>query len=79
MTLEFPLSDCQDYQTEVGIDDVETADENVCKERPPFDCREEFSDLMLLIMNDNNLTMPNGIDEALQLYATLLAELQSLL
>ena len=79
MTLEFPLSDCQDYQTEVGIDDVETADENFCKERPPFGCREEFSDLMLLIMNDNNLTMPNGVDEALQLYATLLAELQSLL
>ena len=79
MTLEFPLSDCQDYQTEVGIDDVETADENFYKERPPFGCREEFSDLMLLIMNDNNLTMPNGVDEALHLYATLLAELQSLL
>ena len=38
VTLEFSLSDRQDYQTEVGLYDVETADENFCKERPPFWC-----------------------------------------
>ena len=39
VTLEFSLSDSQDYQTEVGLDDVETVDENFRKERPPFGCQ----------------------------------------
>ena len=74
----FPL-DSQDYKTEVNEDDLEVADENFCKERTPFGCREEFSDLILLIMEDNNLSMAVNIDEAEQLYVTLLTELQSLL
>ena len=39
VTLEFSLSDCQDYQTEFGLDDVEMADENFCKERPLLGCQ----------------------------------------
>jgi len=72
------VTDSQDYKTEVVLDDVETANENFCKEPPPFGCQEEFSDLMLLIMEENGLTMANSLDEALQLYITLLTELQSI-
>ena len=70
--------DSEDYKTEVVLDDVETANENFCKEPPPFGCQEEFSDLMLLVMEENGLTMANSLDEALQLYIALLTELQSI-
>jgi len=73
------LLDSQNYQTEVDEDDLETADENFCKERAPFGCREESSDLMLHIMEENNLSLPKNAEEALQLYITLLAEMRSLL
>ena len=73
------LTDSQEYKTEVGLDDLETAEENFCLERTPFGCQKEFSDLMLLITEDNGFTMPHNVDEALLLYATLLCELQSVL
>ena len=64
------LTDSQEYKTEVDLDDLETADENFCLERTPFGCQKEFSDLMLLIMEDNGFAMPQDVDEALFLYAT---------
>ena len=72
-------SDSQDYKTYVDKDDLQTAEEYFCKECPPFGCQEEFSDLMLLLMEDNNLSMPNNADEAEQLFLTLFTELQSIL
>ena len=75
----FSLSDSHDYQTVMEEDDLEIATDNFCKERSPFGCRVEFSDLILLIMEENNLAMPGNADEALLLYATLLRELQSIL
>ena len=71
--------DSQNYQTEVAEDDLQTADENFCKEREPFGCREELSDLMLHIMEENNLSLPKSAEDAMQLYITLLAELRSVL
>lgn len=60
-------------------DDLETAQDNFCKERLPFDCREEFCNLILLIMEERSLSMPRNADEALQFYVTLLTELQKIL
>lgn len=71
--------DSKNYQTEVEEDDLDTADENFCKERAPLGCREEPSELMLHIMEENNLSLPKNAEDALQLYITLLAELQSVL
>ena len=73
------LSDSQDYKTYADKDDLQTAEEYFCKECPPFGCQEEFSDLMILLMEDNNLSMPNNADEAEQLFLTLFTELQSIL
>ena len=73
------LSDSQDYKTYVDKDDLQTAEEYFCKECPPFGCQEEFSDLMLLLMDHKNLSMPNNADEAEQLFLTLFTELQSIL
>ena len=73
------LSDSQDYKTYEDKDDLQTAEEYFCKECPPFGCQEEFSDLMLLLMEDNNLSMSNNADEAQQLFLTLFMELQSIL
>lgn len=69
--------DSINYQTEVDEDDLDTAVENFCKERAPFGCREQPSELMLHIMEENNLSLPKTVEDALQLYITLLAELQS--
>ena len=73
------LSDSQDYKTYVDNDDLQTAEEYFCKGCPPFGCQEEFSDLMLLLMDDKNLSMPNNADEAERLFLTLFTELQSIL
>ncbi|CAH3196632.1 unnamed protein product [Porites evermanni] len=44
------ITDSQDYKTYVDKDDLQTAEEYFRKECPPFGCQEEFSDLMLLLM-----------------------------
>ena len=41
--------------------------------------REEFSDLILVIKEENNLSMPTRADEAEELFLTLVTELHSLL
>lgn len=71
------MTDSQDYKTQVGENDLQITDENVCKERTSFGCREEFSEVILLIMEDNNLSMPTRVDEAEELFLTLVTELQS--
>ena len=71
--------DSENYQTSVDQDDLDTAEDFFCKERVPFGCRDEFADLIHLIMRENNLSIPTSVDKALQLYLTLLTEMQAIL
>ena len=71
--------DSQNYQTSVDQDDLDTQKTFFCKDSVPFDCRDEFADLIHLIMRENNLSIPTSVDEALQLYLTLLTEMRTIL
>lgn len=52
------------------MEDVEVA--GVMAEAPlPFGCLREFTDVFLLLMQENNLVMPNNVEEAEDLYVRL--------
>ena len=46
--------------------------DSLCRKRNPFGCTEEFSDVFVILMSENNLRMPEIIEDAENLYVTLL-------
>lgn len=44
----------------------------------PADCSEEFKEFALTVMNAQGLHPPNGVNEVLDVYVTLIEEVEKL-
>ncbi|KXJ19757.1 hypothetical protein AC249_AIPGENE21524 [Exaiptasia diaphana] len=62
----------EDYKTNVDIDDVELAEHTIAESPLQFGCLKEFSEVFLLLMQENNLVTPHTVNEAEELYLKLL-------
>lgn len=72
------VANTKDYRVEVGLDELELAEERCCYRLPENGCVEEFTELANIIMHENNLEMPQTAEEATILYATLIQEIDKL-
>ena len=61
-----------DYQTKVGVDEVDIAEEHCAQEPSLRGCSRYFNELAEMIMEDEGLGMPNTVEEAQDLYIALL-------
>lgn len=59
-----------EYKRRVSSRDLGAAS-SFCKDTPMFGCKPEFSQLALLHMSQQNLTMPRSVSEAEDLYFIL--------
>ena len=71
-------NDARNYLKPVCIKDIEIAEERCCKQPPPNGCDDNFTELAIILMEENNLTMPTTPDEANVLYSVLIQEIESL-
>ena len=60
----------------MDIDTLGTVEETFCVEQSQFGCENEFIDVLLMLMEENNLMNPTNATEAENLYLTLLTLLQ---
>ena len=67
------------YKIDVDLDDLEVAKETFSSDRPIHGCSRAFSELALMMMEDNGLHHPNKAEEAKVLYLNLLNAINSLL
>ena len=68
-----------DYKTDVDLDDLEVAKEMFSSDRPVHGCSRAFSELAVMLMQDNRLNHPSNAEEATALYLNLLHLIDSLL
>ena len=68
-------SDADDYTKPVGLDDLQIAEDRCCRRLPANGCDSSFSELAIIIMEENDLVMPTTPEEAGVLYATLLEKI----
>ena len=67
-----------DYLTQVGVDELDIAEEH-CAEVPSLrGCSSHFNELAEMIMEDEGLEMPNTVEEAHDLHITLLSLIDDL-
>ena len=71
-------NDARNYLKPVCIKDIEIAEERCCQQPPPNGCDDNFTELAIILMEENNLTMPTTPDEATVLYSVLIQEIESL-
>ena len=62
----------RDYLTQVGVDELDIAEEHCAQEPSLRGCSPNFNELAEMIMEDERLEMPNTAEEARDLYLTLL-------
>lgn len=68
----------RDYLTQVGVDELDIAEEH-CAQVPSLrGCSSHFNELAEMIMEDEGLEMPNTAEEAHDLYITLLSLIDDL-
>ena len=72
LTYDTSFAGSQDYGVSVTLDDLNVIEDSLCKKRNQFGCTEEFSDVFVMLMSENNLRMPESIEDAEDLYVTLL-------
>ena len=68
----------RNYLTQVGIDEVDIAEENCAQEPSLRGCSPYFNELAEMIMEDEGLEMPNTAKEAQDLYTALLGLIDNL-
>ena len=61
----------RDYLTQVGVDEVDIAEEHCAQEPSLRGCSPYFNELAEMIMEDEGLEMPNTVREAQDLYIAL--------
>ena len=66
------LMETLDYSTQVPDDEMEVAEQMCCEQNIYHPAYEPFVDLAHIIMNDENLRMPEDAEDALSLYIDLL-------
>ena len=66
------LMETLDCSTQVPDDEMEVAEQMCCEQNIYHPAYEPFVDLAHIIMNDENLRMPEDAEEALSLYIDLL-------
>ncbi len=71
-------NDARDYQKPVLVEDIQIATERCCRRPPPNGCNDNFTELAIIIKEENNLIMPTTPEEATALYSVLLQEIESL-
>ena len=71
-------NEARDYKKPVAIQDLVIAEERCCKKLPPNGCDANFTELVTIIMEENDLVMPTNPEEAIILYAVLLEEIDNL-
>ncbi len=71
-------NDARDYQKPVVVEDIQIATERCCRRPPSNGCDDNFTELAIIIMEENNLIMPTTPEEATALYSALLQEIESL-
>ncbi|XP_068697380.1 uncharacterized protein [Montipora foliosa] len=68
----------EDLKEFVDLDDVDVAEESCCHRSPGSGCVEEFTHLVSIIMQEQNLNMATTAEEAVILYSTLLESIEDL-
>lgn len=68
----------RDYLTQVGVDEVDIAEEHCAEEPSLRGCSPYFNQLAEMIMEDEGLEMPNTAKEAQDLYIALLGVIDNL-
>lgn len=67
------------YIHDVTLDDIELA-EQICRGQNTLDSSYKiFEELAAMIMEDENLTCPRSLDEALELYTDLLDHINDII
>ena len=69
------VSNTRNFITDVGLDELELAEERCCYRTPESGCCEEFAELAGMIMEENNLQFPRTAEDAVTLYVNLLEEI----
>ena len=64
------LTDSVDQKKAIDTEDYHWAIE-YAKEPPQYGCTDSFSELAIIMMQENNLTMPKSLQDAETLYTTL--------
>ena len=67
-----------DFKAVVDEDDLQTAREMFAAERPRYGCSATFSELAVLLIEDNGLDLPHDVGEAETLYTTLLELIEAM-
>ena len=67
-----------DLKQDVDIDDIELAEQRCCFRYSESGCCVEFTQLPSIIMQEQNLDMPDTAEDAVSLYSTLLQSIDDL-
>ena len=67
-----------DLKQDVNIDDIELAEQRCCYRYAESGCCVEFTQLPSIIMQEQNLDMPDTAEDAVSLYSTLLQSIDDL-
>ena len=73
------ITGTRDYKIDVDLDDLEAAKEMFSSDRPLNGCSRAFSELAVMLMEDNRLNHPSNAEEATTLYLNLLHLIDPLL
>ena len=72
------VADTRNFITDVGLDELELAEERCCYRTPDSGCCEEFVELAGIIMEENNLQFPRTAEDAVTLYVNLLEAIENI-
>jgi hypothetical protein len=73
------ITGTRDHKIDVDLDDLEVAKEMFSSDRPLNGCSRAFSELAVILMEDNRLNHPSNAEEATTLYLNLLHLIEPLL
>ena len=68
----------EDLKEPVDLEDVDVAEESCCHRSPESGCVDEFTQLVSIIMQEQNLNMAKTAEEAVMLYSILLESIEDL-
>ena len=72
------LKEAMDYSTPVPSDEIDLAKEVCCDQLNEQPASRGFVELAHLIMDEENLTMPDDAEEALRLYIDLVYHIENI-
>ncbi|KAJ7385288.1 hypothetical protein OS493_016362 [Desmophyllum pertusum] len=73
------VTGAEDLKEDIDLDDIDLAEQRCCYRCPESGCVDEFTQLVSIIMQEQNLNMPETAEEAVMLYSTLLESIDDLL